>query len=106
QEIINPNNSSNTFAGSLISREHRQKCDSSCYDCLRQYRNMNYHGLLDWRLGLSLIRALSNCNFKSGLDSDFSTPDLENWLETATTLRDNFCQSFSYCTPEQFGSLP
>lgn len=105
QEIVNPNANSDTFAGSIISPQHRQKCDSSCYDCLQQYRNMNYHGLLDWRLGLSLIRVLENSNFQCGLDSDFSTPDLEKWMETATTLRNNFCQSFS-CIPEHFGSLP
>lgn len=105
QEIVNPNANSDTFAGSIISPQHRQKCDSSCYDCLQQYRNMNYHGLLDWRLGLSLIRVLENSNFQCGLDGDFSTPDLEKWMETATTLRNNFCQSFS-CIPEHFGSLP
>ena len=48
-------NSKNSFAAAIMSDEHRQKCDSSCYDCLQQYRNMNYHGLLDWRLGLSLL---------------------------------------------------
>ncbi|SKB15793.1 DEAD/DEAH box helicase domain protein [Planktothrix sp. PCC 11201] len=105
QEIVNPHANFDTFAGSIISPQHRQKCDSSCYDCLQQYRNMNYHGLLDWRLGLSLIRVLENSNFQCGLDSDFSTPDLEKWMEKATTLRNNFCQSFS-CIPEHFGSLP
>jgi len=105
QEIVNPNANSDTFVGSIVSPQHLQKCDSSCYDCLQQYRNMNYHGLLDWRLGLSLIRVLENSNFQCGLDSDFSTPDLEKWMETATTLRNNFCQSFS-CSYEQFGSLP
>ncbi len=105
QEIVNINANSDTFAGSIISPQHRQKCDSSCYDCLQQYRNMNYHGLLDWRLGLSLIRVLENSNFQCGLDGNFSTPDLEKWMETATTLRNNFCQSFS-CSSEHFGSLP
>ena len=88
-----------------MSDEHRQKCDSSCYDCLQQYRNMNYHGLLDWRLGLSLLRVLANDNFSCGLDGSFDTPDLEGWLNTATKLRDTFCSSFSYCSPQQFGEL-
>jgi DEAD/DEAH box helicase domain-containing protein len=39
------------------------------------------------------------------LDNDFSTPDLENWVQTATKLRDTFCASFS-CSPQQFGILP
>ena len=88
-----------------MSPEHRRKCDSSCYDCLQQYRNMNYHGLLDWRLGLSLLRGLASSDFQCGLDGDFSTPDLENWVVKATALRDTFCASFS-CFREQFGALP
>jgi hypothetical protein len=104
--IVNADPYSNTFAGSLISREHSHDCDSSCYDCLRQYRNMNYHGLLDWRLGLSLLRVLASSNFQCGLDEDFSAPDLEDWLETAVKLRDTFCASFSSSSPQLFGSLP
>ncbi|PSB28254.1 DEAD/DEAH box helicase, partial [filamentous cyanobacterium Phorm 46] len=98
-------NSQNSFAEAIISPEHRQKCDSSCYDCLQQYRNMNYHGLLDWRLGLSLLRGLASSDFRCGLDGDFSTPDLENWVLKATALRDTFCASFS-CSRQQFGPLP
>ncbi len=99
-------NAQNTFAGAIMSQQHRHNCDSSCYDCLQQYRNMNYHGLLDWRLGLSLLRALANNNFWCGLDGDFLSPDLENWLHKAANLRDTFCASFSRCSAQQFGSLP
>ncbi|NJL89202.1 MAG: DEAD/DEAH box helicase [Coleofasciculaceae cyanobacterium SM2_1_6] len=98
-------NSKNSFAAAIMSDEHRQKCDSSCYDCLQQYRNMNYHGLLDWRLGMSLLRVLAKDNFSCGLDGSFDTPDLDGWLDTATKLRDTFCSSFSYCSPQQFGEL-
>lgn len=98
-------NSKNSFAAAIMSDEHRQKCDSSCYDCLQQYRNMNYHGLLDWRLGLSLLRVLANDNYSCGLDGKFDTADLDGWLNTATKLRDTFCSSFSYCSPQQFGEL-
>lgn len=94
------------FADSLISLEHRTACDSACHDCLKQYRNMNYHGLLDWRLGLALLRILADSTFQSGLDGDFSVPYLASWLQTATSLRNTFCESFDACTPKQFGSLP
>jgi DEAD/DEAH box helicase domain-containing protein len=33
---------------------HSNRCDSSCYDCLRDYGNEGEHILLDWRLGLDL----------------------------------------------------
>ena len=95
----------NTFIGSLVSTAHRQACDSSGYDCLRQYRNMSYHGLLDWRLGLSLLRCLATDTFASGLDANFNLPDLEGWLALAAERRDSFCSTFG-CRPRDFGPIP
>jgi hypothetical protein len=95
----------NTFIGSLASTRHRRACDSSGYDCLRQYRNMSYHSLLDWRLGLSLLRCLARTDFRAGLDSEFGTPDLDGWLPSAVELRDAFCDSFG-CDRQTFGELP
>ena len=31
-----------------------EPCDSSCNRCLRDFRNMSFHGLLDWRLGADI----------------------------------------------------
>ena len=95
----------NTFIGALTSVRHRENCDSAGYDCLRQYRNMTFHGLLDWRLGLSLLKAMSDDTFVSGLDHDFSTPDLIGWLRLARERRDAFCETFP-CHPHDFGPLP
>ena len=95
----------NTFIGALTSTRHRQSCDSAGYDCLRQYRNMTFHGLLDWRLGLSLLRAMSDRTFACGLDDDFTDPDLDGWQEFARERRDTFCGTFG-CTPQDFGPLP
>ena len=95
----------NTFASSILSQEHRVSCDSSCYNCLRNYRNMSYHGLLDWRLGVSLLRCLQSAEFNCGVDGNFSVPDLEGWIEHATELRDSFGASFSAKSCD-FGSLP
>ena len=47
---------SGSFSEMIISNEH--KCDSACYDCLKEYGNMTYHGLLDWRLGMAYLRVL------------------------------------------------
>lgn len=95
----------NSFIGALTSPSHRSDCDSSGYDCLRQYRNMSYHGLLDWRLGLSLLRVLSDASFVAGLDGNFTLPDLDGWIDFARDRRDAFCGTFS-CTPQDFGPLP
>lgn len=98
-----------SFPGSLISISHRagqRKCDSSCPDCLRHYRNMSYHGLLDWRLGLSLLRTFSSSDFDCGLRGEFTFPELQDWMETARALRDAFCHSFTACSPRDFGPFP
>jgi hypothetical protein len=94
-----------TFIGDLISERHRHTCDSAGYDCLRQYRNMTYHGLLDWRLGLSLLRCLASLEYRCGLDGDFRAPELDGWPSMARDRRDAFCRSFS-CEPRDFGPLP
>jgi Lhr-like helicase len=43
----------NQFFERLTSPVH-QLCDSSCYDCLRDYYNQSKHLYLNWRLGLDL----------------------------------------------------
>jgi DEAD/DEAH box helicase domain-containing protein len=35
---------------------HAQECDTSCNRCLRDFHNLPYHGLLDWRLALDMAR--------------------------------------------------
>jgi hypothetical protein len=37
---------------------HATACTASCYRCLRDYSNMAYHALLDWRLARDLFRLL------------------------------------------------
>lgn len=45
----------------LLTNNHQNHCDTSCYDCLCDYYNQQKHGLLNWRLGLD-IAMLSNNN--------------------------------------------
>ncbi len=44
----------------LTSSEHQKECLSSCYDCIQDYSNQSLHHLLDWRLGLDLVRLSDN----------------------------------------------
>lgn len=109
ESIVDLSPPEGTFPNALISVEHRageRRCDSSCPDCLRHYRNMSYHGLLDWRLGMTLLRVLASSDFRCGLDGIFTAPDLEDWMQAARDLRDTFCQSFRGCVPRDFGPLP
>jgi len=48
------------FYGFLVSQGHAgpgpNACMTSCPDCLRDFSNLPYHSILDWRLGLDLAR--------------------------------------------------
>ena len=49
-----------TIAGSNASLwangPHAEECDTSCNRCLRDFYNLPYHGVLDWRLALDMAR--------------------------------------------------
>lgn len=66
--------------------EHAARCQTSCYRCIQRYSNRPYHGLLDWRLGLSYLRAMVEPGQACGLDGDFSHPELAGWAERAAAL--------------------
>lgn len=36
--------------------DHGVACQTSCHDCMRDYSNLAYHSILDWRLGLDMAR--------------------------------------------------
>ena len=44
-----------SFHQPLVTPPH-EDCASSCHRCLREFGNMAYHPLLDWRLGLDMAR--------------------------------------------------
>jgi len=101
----------NLFFEEITKAAHRNVCDLSCPDCIRHYRNLSYHGLLDWRLGLSLLRILKDGSHQCGLDADipfaqaFALPELTDWPSYAGKLRDQLCGNFHW-TPTTFGDLP
>ena len=66
---------------------------------------MNYHGLLDWRLALAYLRILNDPHYSCGLDGQFTTHELDGWLNFATKLSENFAEQFGY-QPRTWGSLP
>jgi DEAD/DEAH box helicase domain-containing protein len=91
---------------SKILHANHQACDHACYDCLKVYRNMTYHGLLDWRLGISYLRILFKSNYRAGLDGNFDFPELQNWFQAAVIHRDNFINVFDNLQPREFSGLP
>ncbi|MGA1810664.1 hypothetical protein VHN57_17405 [Sphingobium sp. WW5] len=66
---------------------HAARCQTSCYRCIQRYGNRSYHGLLDWRLGLSYLRALVDPSYSAGLDAkDQSYPETVGWHDRAFAL--------------------
>jgi DEAD/DEAH box helicase domain-containing protein len=96
----------NSIAAKWIETEHT-RCDTSCNLCLRDFHNMPYHGLLDWRLALDMARMAASSTATIDLSSAWGT--IPNpWTSivsgsnapiTATMKR------LGYTDPQQFGLL-
>ena len=97
------------FYSDTIKASHQVKCDSSCPDCLRHFRNMQYHGLLDWRLAISLLRIFHDKSHCCGLDGNFEAyPEIQDWMLTAKREANRVCQAFGpdgSWSPQKFGTL-
>lgn len=104
-ESINPSNH-DSYLGKIHSQSHNKKCEDSCYDCLKVFRNMNYHSLLDWRLGISMLRVMNDSTFVCGADGNFNFVELKDWLSFATDLRNAFAQSFGFTHTDIIQGLP
>jgi ATP-dependent helicase YprA (DUF1998 family) len=66
-----------------LERESHERCDSSCYDCLRDYNNMAYHALLDWRLGRDMLDLLETGHV-----------DFGRWRSIEAGLASSFAEQF------------
>ena len=93
----------NDFLKSLFAESHMEECNDSCYKCLRVYRNMSFHPVLDWRLGISLLRMMANNDYDCGAEAGiFNYPELTycverngqqelvDWLAYSKQLADEF----------------
>ncbi|HYG91822.1 MAG TPA: DEAD/DEAH box helicase [Azospirillum sp.] len=75
------------FLGADSEGAHVDRCRTSCYRCVQRYGNRRYHGLLDWRLGLSYLRAMVTPGYACGLaPGDANLPEIEGWGERAHEL--------------------
>ncbi|WP_432671111.1 DEAD/DEAH box helicase [Flavobacterium sp. SM2513] len=86
---LNPT-TENRYTYSFINEEHAKVCKDSCYKDLRNYRNLNYHGILDWRLAVGLIRVLSDATYLVGLDGNWDHVEIADWPETADEYARDF----------------
>ncbi len=68
---------------------------------------MNYHSLLDWKLGLSMMRVLTDPGYVCGTDENFNEYiELNDWMAFAVQLRNSFGQSFSFDYLGEINRLP
>ena len=73
-----------------------ERCSSACYKCLKDYRNMAYHGLLDWRLASDLLGLLRGGEFDPN----------RLWGEFAEEIVEDFAAQFEDFEFEDLGGLP
>jgi hypothetical protein len=59
-----------------------------------RYGNQQYHGLLDWRLGLAYLQAMIDPSFSCGLNGDFDAIGIRDWKDTATGLARSMASLF------------
>jgi hypothetical protein len=93
--ISDPNDS---FLREILAAHHSDTCQTSCPDCLRDYANLAWHCILDWRLALDVARL--------ALDSaalvDFTTPYWQPLVTAATT---SYFNALGWAATT-FGGLP
>lgn len=71
EDIVSPNPSS-PFMQSI--KKHTQECKTSCPNCLNTYYNRGLHHVLDWRLGMDVIKLLLDKNYEMGCHDLGNTP--------------------------------
>ena len=59
------------FYPPLVSSTHRQECSTSCHRCLREFGNMAFHPLLDWRLAIDMVRLALDPNAQINLNYSY-----------------------------------
>lgn len=57
-----------SFMQSLISKDHRDTCLTACQKCLLAYNNRGFHHVLDWRLGVGILRLMVDPTYDFGFD--------------------------------------
>lgn len=98
REILSLDNNfdPDSYFGQLLSSSHKESCSDACYKCIKVYGNMNFHPILDWRLGLAYLRILTDPNYLCGLDGKLDYPELDGFIEFASNLNETFCNSFDH----------
>jgi DEAD/DEAH box helicase domain-containing protein len=97
----------NNIAWKWLAPGHEGDCDTSCNLCLRDYGNLPYHGILDWRLALDMARLVSDASAIIDLHTPWgSNPN--PWLRLIQGINPPIPASFQrlgYGLPTHFATL-
>lgn len=100
-------NVQNSIAHQWLAHGHENECDTSCNMCLRDYRNLPYHGVLDWRLALDMARLVSDASAIIDLQTPWGNAP-NPWsrlIQGNNAPISALVQRLGYGLPVQFGSL-
>ncbi|MBI4502885.1 MAG: DEAD/DEAH box helicase [Gemmatimonadetes bacterium] len=86
------------FYGPLVHPTHEGECQSSCHRCLREYGNMPYHPLLDWRTALDMARLALDPGARIDLTTGW-------WAPLLARVAVPYFQGLNL-TPTTIGGLP
>ncbi|MUG95350.1 DEAD/DEAH box helicase [Scytonema sp. UIC 10036] len=97
----------NSIAAKWMSSGHESECDTSCNLCLRDFYNLSYHGLLDWRLALDMARIASSSTSAIDLESSWNgCPNpWKNLILGEKAPIPVTLERLGYNSQKQFGSL-
>lgn len=87
-----------SFYDGIALPPHEHECDSSCHRCLREFGNMPYHPVLDWRLALDMARLALDPN----ASIDFTPSYWSGYLQRVSAAYFNRLG----LTPVNVGGLP
>ncbi len=89
----------------MLEESHRSKCLTACYHCLHRYGNQPYHGLLDWRLGSTVLQLMLDGQHVAGLAGDFTAPGVADWPAVARQLAEE-AAGFLSTSVAMIGNIP
>ena len=89
----------NSFNAPLVSASHAAVCQTSCPDCLRDFSNLAFHNILDWRLGLDLARLALDPNAPIDLNVHY-------WQGLANVAAISYFNAQPHWLPTTFGGIP
>lgn len=92
-----------TIAFDWLQAAHREACDTSCHQCMRDYGNMMYHGLLDWRLALDMAQIAAGKTTVNMITQ--GNGFVNSWQGSIAASVSSTMEKLRYRPPESFEKL-